>query len=127
MYERMDSREKQRAGQKTVDLIQRKQSSGNHTGIPDGLRSGLEERYGVSFEDVRVHYNSPRPEKLGALAYTQGSEVHIGPGQEKHLKHELGHVVQQKLSHVPATTTVNGHQVNDNPQLEREADRIGSL
>ena len=35
-------------------------------------------------------YNSDKPRKIGALAYTQGTQVHIGPGQERHLRHELG-------------------------------------
>ena len=78
----------------------------------------------MSFADVRVHYNSSKPGEVGALAYTQGSQIYVGPGQEQHLPHELGHVVQQKEGRVRATTIVNGYQVNDDPVLEREADRF---
>jgi hypothetical protein len=46
-------------------------------------------------DGVRVEYNSDKPAQLGAKAYTQGSRVYIAPGQEKHLGHELGHVIQQ--------------------------------
>lgn len=96
----------------------------NLTGIPAQLKLELEERSGMSFDDVRVHYSSDRPARLNALAYTQGNQVYVGPGQEKHLRHELGHVVQQKLGQVPVTRKVNGMPVNDNPQLEAQADHF---
>ena len=62
----------------------------NLTGIPTQMKMDFEQRSGLSFDDVRVHYNSDKPRKIGALAYTQGTQVHIGPGQERHLRHELG-------------------------------------
>ena len=68
----------------------------NLTGIPTQMKLDFEQRSGLSFDDVRVHYNSDKPRRIGALAYTQIPQVHIGPGQERHLRHELGHVVQQK-------------------------------
>lgn len=73
-----------------------KQQGPNLTGIPTQMKLDFEQRSGLSFDDVRVHYNSDKPRKIGALAYTQGTQVHVGPGQERHLRHELGHVVQQK-------------------------------
>ena len=96
----------------------------NMTGIPSDMKEHFESMSGLSFDDVRVHYNSDKPEKLQAHAYTQGNQVHIGPGQEKHLGHELGHVVQQKEGRVRPTRTVNGVSLNDNPALEHEADII---
>lgn len=83
-----------------------------------------ERQYGVPMDDVRVHYNSDKPKSLQALAYTMGTDVYIGPGQEKHLKHELGHVVQQKLGKVKPVGEVNGLPLNDDPALERAADRM---
>ena len=68
----------------------------NMTGIPTQMKLDFEQRSGLSFDDVRVHYNSAKPRRIGALAYTQIPQVHIGPGQERDLRHELGHVVQQK-------------------------------
>lgn len=94
----------------------------NKTGIPDRMKEKYESLSGLDFEDVRVHYNSPKPAAIQALAYTQGNQVFVGPGQEKHLGHELGHVVQQKLGLVRPTTTINGMPVNDNPHLEEQAD-----
>lgn len=96
----------------------------NRTGISDVLLQRAEKQAGMSLADVRVHYNSGKPAEVGALAYTQGTHIYIGPGQERHLPHELGHVVQQKEGKVQATTIVNGYQVNDDPVLEREADRF---
>lgn len=92
------------------------------TGIPEELKARVENRSGFSLDDVKVHYNSDKPGKVGALAYTQGSQVYIGQGQEHNLAHELGHVIQQKEGRVRATGTVNGQSLNDDISLEREAD-----
>lgn len=92
------------------------------TGIPKAVQAKFEAASGLSFEDVRVHYNSSRPAQLGAYAYTQGSQVYIGPGQERNLEHELGHVVQQKRGLVRADGYINGIPVNRDPRLERAAD-----
>lgn len=108
--------------QKNEDSLQMKKE--NETGIPDNLKSGVESQSGLSMDDVRVHYNSDRPKQVGALAYTQGTEIHVAPGQEKHLGHELGHVVQQKQGRVKPTAIINGVEVNDDENLEREADTI---
>ena len=52
---------------------------------------------------IKVHYNSPHPAILQAHAYAQGSDIHVAPGQEKHLPHEGWHVVQQKQGRVKPT------------------------
>jgi len=39
-------------------------------------------------DDVQVHYNSGKPAQLNALAYAQGTDIHVAPRQEKHLPHE---------------------------------------
>lgn len=96
----------------------------NRTGIPNALLQRAEEKSGMSYEDVRVHYNSEKPREVGAKAITQGKHIYIGAGNEDCLKHELGHIPQQEAGRVPATTTINGYTVNDDPVLEREADRF---
>lgn len=93
----------------------------NLTGIPTQMKLDFEQRSGLSFDDVRVHYNSDKPKRIGALAYTQIPQVHIGPGQERHLRHELGHVVQQKQGIVRPTTWINGLPVNDSIYYENMA------
>ena len=100
--------------------------SANKTGLPNRLKSGIENLSGLSMDDVRVRYNSPKPAQLQALAYTQGTEIHVAPGQERHLAHEAWHVVQQKQGRVRTTRQMKGKAINDSPALEREADKMGA-
>jgi hypothetical protein len=97
----------------------------NRTGMPDRLKAGIESLSGIDMSDVRVHTNSDRPARLNALAYTQGNQIHLGPGQERHLPHEAWHVVQQKEGRVRATGQIRGMAVNDEAGLEMEAGRMG--
>lgn len=98
----------------------------NETGMPDHLKEGIESLSGFSMDDVRVHYNSDKPATVQALAYTQGTDIHVAPGQEQHLPHEAWHVAQQMAGRVEPTTEVGGMPVNDNPALEHEADVMGA-
>lgn len=113
--------------QASTEEVLQAYGSENKTGLPDHLRAGIENVSGYSMEDVRVHYNSDKPAKLNALAYTRGAEIHVAPGQENHLPHEAWHVVQQKQGRVQPTIQVEGVAVNDNQELEREADVMGKL
>ncbi|HVI46339.1 MAG TPA: DUF4157 domain-containing protein [Chitinophaga sp.] len=97
----------------------------NKQGLPDGLRSGIEHLSGLAMDDVNVHYNSGQPARLQAAAYAQGPDIHLGPGQEKHLPHEAWHVVQQKQGRVQPTAQHNGIGINNSPGLENEADIKG--
>ncbi|MDB4533912.1 DUF4157 domain-containing protein [Vicingaceae bacterium] len=99
----------------------------NNTGLPDDLKSGMENISGHSMDDVKVHRNSDKPAQLNAHAYAQGTDIHLAPGQEKHLPHELGHVVQQKEGRVNATKQMKGKvAINDDQGLEQEADVLGN-
>ena len=98
----------------------------NLTGMPNNLKSGLESISGLDMSDVRVHYNSPKPAQLNAHAFAQGTNIHLSPGQEKHLAHEAWHTVQQKQNRVRPTLHSNGVAINDNATLEREADIMGA-
>ncbi|MDR0917923.1 MAG: DUF4157 domain-containing protein [Oscillospiraceae bacterium] len=130
--------------QKSIDAVQRKvnqkqinssinsfsennnaNSSEIVTGIPGNMKSNLEKMSSMNFDNVKVHYNSDKPAQLSALAYTRGSDVYVAPGQEKHLPHELGHVVQQARGEVAPTLKVNGVPVNDSTVLENKATEIG--
>lgn len=97
----------------------------NKSGMPDQLKTGLENLSGLDMSDVRVHYNSPEPAQLSALAYTQGTDIHVAPGQERHLPHEGWHAVQQMQGRVQPTIQVAGAAVNDDSALEQEADVMG--
>lgn len=99
----------------------------NKTGLPDDLKAGVESLSGYSLDDVRVHYNSSKPAELQALAYTQGTEIHVAPGQEEHLPHEAWHVVQQAQGRAQPTMQMKtGVAVNDDQSLEQEADVMGA-
>ncbi len=99
----------------------------NNTGLPDNLKTGMENLSGMSLDDVKVHRNSDKPAHLHAhaYAYAQGTDIHLGPGQDKYLPHELGHIVQQKQGRVKLTMQMKG-KVNDDAGLEKEADVMGA-
>ena len=98
----------------------------NNTGLPDNLKLGVESLSGFSMDDVRVHYNSDKPTKMQAHAYAQGTDIHVAPGQEKHLPHEAWHVVQQKQGRVQPTMQIQGLNMNGDVRLESEADTMGN-
>jgi len=101
-------------------------SGQNSGGLPEGLKGGIESLSGMSMDDVQVHYNSQKPANVNALAYAQGTDIHLGAGQEKHLPHEAWHVVQQKQGRVKPTMQMKGAvNINDDEGLEREADEMG--
>jgi hypothetical protein len=105
----------------------RKAPRANNTGLPDNLNAGIESLSGLSLAHVKVHYNSSQPAQLNALAYAQGSDIHLAPGQAQLLPHEAWHVVQQAKGRVqPNMQIVGGVAVNDDAGLEREADVMGA-
>lgn len=110
------------------------QTAGNQTGMPQPLKEHMENSFARDLSSVRIHPESPKAPEVGALAYTQGNDIHFAPGQFKPdttagqqlLGHELTHVVQQAQGRVQPTTSVNGMPVNDTPALEHEADTMGN-
>ncbi|OPX43956.1 hypothetical protein CLHUN_21990 [Ruminiclostridium hungatei] len=122
------------SGQNDQKAIQMKQGESSapangqsETDMPDHLRAGLERLSGTDLSDVTVHRDSHKPQQVGALAYTQGSDIYVEPGQEQHLPHEGWHAVQQKQGRVKPTLQMKtGVSVNEDAGLEREADIMGS-
>lgn len=110
------------------------QQAENKTGIPDDVKQRMEDSFNTDFSGVRVHPDSSSAPEVGALAYTQGTDIHFAPGQFKPdtsagqqlLGHELAHVVQQAEGRVQPTTEIGGMPVNDNEALEHEADVLGA-
>lgn len=119
-----------KAADSSASSVQRRSNATatkNETGLPDNLKAGIESLSGFSMDSVRVHYNSSQPAQLNALAYAQGTDIHVAPGQERHLPHEAWHVVQQAQGRVKPTMQMKGGvPVNDDQGLEREADAMGS-
>lgn len=131
----------QRAEDDEDDLLQGKfeqpvqrAEDANQTGIPDPVKQRMEDSFGTDFSGVRVHPESSKAPEVGALAYTQGTDIHFAPGQFKPdtsagqqlLGHELAHVIQQAEGRVQPTTEIAGMAVNDNEGLEQEADALGA-
>ncbi|AEY65566.1 DUF4474 domain-containing protein [Clostridium sp. BNL1100] len=112
---------------KVVKNSNNKNQASSNTGMPNNLRTGLEKLSGVDLSDLKVHKNSDKPQQIGALAYTQGSDIHIAPGQEKHLPHEGWHAVQQMQGKVRPTIQMKTDLlVSHDNELEKEADIMGS-
>ncbi|XWK89401.1 MAG: DUF4157 domain-containing protein [Phormidium sp.] len=107
-------------------------SSGNS--IPSAIRAKMETSFGTSFGDVKIHTGSTQAKSIGALAYTQGTNIHFAPGQYKPdtpsgqslLGHELTHVVQQRAGRVRVPSQSKGLPINADPALEKEADDMGA-
>jgi len=111
----------------------------NFAGRPTGagqplhahVRQKMEALFGASFADVRVHVG-PHVVSIGALAFTQGADVHFAPGQYNPftprghhlLAHELTHVVQQRSGRVRNPFHTGVAIVNDR-FFEAEAERMG--
>ncbi len=112
--------------QKVADQTRPVQKHSNSSKLPPQLKSGIESLAGISMDDVKVNYNSKKPSQLQAHAFAQGNQIHVAPGQDKHLPHEAWHVVQQKQGRVKPTVQMSGVSINDDKGLEKEADVMGA-
>lgn len=119
------------AGEEEEEPLQKK--SDNSNGLPAPVQNQMEGALGADFSNVNIHANSQSATDVGALAYTQGNDVHFAPGQynpesssgQELIGHELTHVVQQREGRVQPTTQAKGLPVNDDKGLEDEADAGG--
>lgn len=108
-------------------------SSSSNSSMPEDVQAQMEDTFQADFSDVKIHANSESAPAVGALAYTQGNDIHFAQGQydpsssagQELLGHELTHVVQQREGRVQATTEISGMPVNDDHSLENEADQMG--
>jgi hypothetical protein len=89
----------------------------------------MERTLGADFSNVRVHVG-PQPGRIGALAFTSGSDIFFAPGQYQPqtatglrlIGHELAHVLQQRAGRV-RNPSPSGVAVIQDRLLEAEADR----
>jgi hypothetical protein len=95
-------------------------------GLPQQMRVDAERESGFDLGSVRVHRDSCEPATQGAKAFARGDEIHLGQGRESSLGHELWHVVQQRQGRVGSTASSDRGLLDNSPDLEREAERIGS-
>jgi hypothetical protein len=99
--------------------------------LPGAVLQKMESFFGTSFADVRVHVG-PQASSIGALAFTQGSNLYFAQGQynphtpqgQQILGHELTHVVQQRAGRVH-NPFGSGVAVVQDRSMEAEADRMG--
>src|SRR5271169_5843741 len=119
------------AGSFAVDPGQLGLASGGGRPLPEAVRSKMEAALGADFSGVRV-YVGPQAERIGAIAFTLGSDIYFAPGRfqpdtahgQQLLGHELAHVVQQRAGRV-RNPLGSGLAVVQDHALEAEADRHG--
>lgn len=115
------------AKQKPIQRQQKTAHSNNSRLDESQIKANVSALTGTDVSDAQVTYNSGKPAQLQAEATAQGSEVHLAPGKEQHLGHELTHIAQQKQGRVQTTVQANnGVGINNDPRLEKEADDIGA-
>lgn len=94
--------------------------------LPAAMRRRAEQLSGVPLGQVKVHYQSPEPAFLDAFAFARGADIHLAPGHERFLVHETWHAAQQRQGRVPARGRLHGMPLNQDRELEHEADQIAS-
>ena len=108
-------------------------NTSENTKQPENFMKQMENSFQTDFSDVNIHKNSRTAENLGALAFTQGNNVHFAPGQFKPdtnqgkelIGHEFAHVVQQRQGKVQPNKQIGKFKINDNSALEKQADEMG--
>jgi hypothetical protein len=101
----------------------------NRTGLPDQVLQRMENAFGHDFSEVRTQ-ESAEPEKLSALAFARGNDLHFRPGAfDPHsqtglsmIGHELAHVVQQRQGRARGARGA----VLEDAGLESEAEMLGA-
>lgn len=100
--------------------------------LPKFLREKMESAFETDFSAVRVHEDG-NAEKIGALAYTRGHNLHFASGQfrphsaegQKVIGHELTHVMQQRAGRVKVPLNEQ-FPINTASELEQEANTLGA-
>jgi hypothetical protein len=76
---------------------------GGGSALDGGTRGSMEQSFGTSFEDVRIHHDSESDalnRSISAKAFTTGSDIFLSqnasPSDSGLMAHELTHVVQQR-------------------------------
>ena len=109
-------------------------SISNYEASQEEIVNQMGEQMGADFSSVNIHTESNEALQLGAKAFAQGENVHFSPGQfdlktqggKQLLGHELAHVIQQRNGRVQANHVSSGQPINTEPELEQEADQMGT-
>ncbi|MGB1206698.1 MAG: DUF4157 domain-containing protein [Chitinophagales bacterium] len=129
----LSSKNNQIQAKKNTEASSKEGSNGQS--LPDGIKNKMENSFQTDFSDVNIHENSDSAQKLGALAYTQGNNIHFAPKQfntgsksgQELIGHELTHVVQQRQETATANIQQKNAYVNESSALEKEADTMGKI
>jgi predicted secreted Zn-dependent protease len=100
--------------------------NGNGSPLPGGVRSFMENRFGFSFGNVRVHSDSEAVQmnsELNAQAFTHGSNIYFNDGRYNPDTHSGRHLLAHELTHVIQQT--GGVQVAH--RSERGNSSVGNL
>jgi hypothetical protein len=83
----------------------------SRAGTPGSGREAMEKAFSSDFSSVRTHgsgldeHGNDHQDhgtgleshgKLGSVAFTDGKKIHLAPGEDRLIAHELTHVVQQR-------------------------------
>ncbi len=93
----------------------------------------MESSFNTNFSNINIKKDSQQATDTDALAFTQGNNVHFAPEQLKPetkkgqelIGHEFAHVVQQREGKVKANKQIDKFPINDNKDLEKQADEQG--
>lgn len=101
--------------------------------LPESVQARMEQTLGEDFSSVKINQQSSEAAQMGALAYTNGENVHFAPGMynphtasgQELIGHELTHVKQQRQGRVQPGIQAKGLSLNNDRALEAEADHFG--
>lgn len=130
---RHDSFIRPREGNESSFLQPQARMLRNNTALPETVQSKMEHGLGEDFSSVKIHKESAEATRMGALAFTNGENVHFAPGQfhphttpgQELIGHELAHVKQQRQGRVQHGIQAKGLSLNGDRSLEAEADVLG--
>jgi Domain of unknown function (DUF4157) len=99
--------------------------------MPEVIQRQMERLFRANFSDVRIHVG-PQAGSIGALAFTQGSDIFFAPGQYnptssaglRALGQQLAYVVQQRSGRVHNPFGAGTAVVTD-PRFKAEAELMG--
>ena len=110
-------------------------SKGRGSPLPEPVRAYMEPRFGVDFNQVRVHTGSNAirmNQAVGAQAFTVGRDIYYGAGKEPTdlslTAHELTHVLQQEGDQPQrARSQEKGEAAKDDASSKRGKVRLNVL
>src|SRR6056297_2994200 len=131
-----EEEERQAKNRNEEEEVQTKSEPGNpgtQTSMPDKVQQKMEGSFGQDFGEVNIHKDSGQAKNMGALAYTQGKDIHFAPGQynpgtkkgQELLGHELTHVVQQREGKVKTTPAQRKREAEVKAKQQQSRETLG--